>query len=88
MHPATTGGHSARIPVQSTGALELLAPWRNSTHISMTLGNQQPAAFSLHSWEERAICPIAETFPPKGADHSQGRILSLGAWPTTSATQA
>lgn len=40
----------------------------------MTLGNQQPAAFSLHSWEERAICPMTETFPPKRADHSQGRF--------------
>lgn len=40
----------------------------------MTLGNQQPAAFSVHSWEERAICPRTETFPPRRADHSQGRF--------------
>lgn len=34
---------------------------RDSTHVSVTLGNQQPAAFSLHSWEEKVSSPVTGT---------------------------
>lgn len=37
------------------------ADLRDSTHVSVTLGSQQPAAFSLHSWEEKVTCPVTGT---------------------------
>lgn len=44
---------------------DLWAHLGDSTSVSRTLGNQQPAAFSLHSWGEKDTCPITETISPE-----------------------
>lgn len=55
---------------------DLWAHLGDSTSVSRTLGNQQPAAFSLHSWGEKDTCPITETISPETAHHSQGSFVT------------